>query len=270
MNVNAMNVNSLVDTHDVVFITLDTLRFDVASRVYAEGRSPNFARLFPQGWEERLTSGSFTYAAHHAFFAGFLPVPRTPGPHPRLFACAFPGSETISANTLVFDDAPNIVQGLATRGYRTICIGGVGFFNPSTALGRVLPGFFQEAYFERAFSVVAKESPEAQFTFAASRIAQLAPDERTFLFLNISALHQPNCHYLEGHTVDSLETHAAALEAVDRALPILLNALADRDVLFIACADHGTAYGEDGLTGHRTPHPVVWTVPYAHALRAKR
>lgn len=262
-------MKSLLGTHDVVFLTLDTLRFDVASRVHREGRSPNFARVFPQGWEERLTSGSFTYAAHHAFFAGFLPVPRTPGPHPRLFACAFPGSETIGSDTLVFEDAPNIVHGFASHGYRTVCIGGVGFFNPATALGRVLPGFFQEAHFERAFSVVAKDSPEAQFTLAASRIAQLAQGERTFLFINISALHQPNCHYLEGHTVDSLETHAAALEAVDRALPILLDALQGRDVLLIACADHGTAYGEDGLTGHRTPHPVVWTVPYAHAVLKK-
>ena len=26
---------------------------------------------------------------------------------------------------------------------------------------------------------------------------------------------------------------------------------------------HGTAYGEDGFTGHRLGHEVVWTVPYA-------
>jgi len=259
-------MKSLLGTHDVVFLTLDTLRYDVAKRAFDHGHTPNFARLFPDGWEERLTSGSFTYAAHHAFFAGFLPVPRTTGPHPRLFACAFPGSETIGKDTLVFDDAANIVEGFASHGYRTVCIGGVGFFNPSTALGRVLPGFFQEAYFERAFSVVAKDSPEAQFNFAASRIHKFADGERTFLFINMSALHQPNCHYLEGYTVDSLETHAAALAAVDGALPLLLAALSHRDVLLIACADHGTAYGEDGLIGHRTPHPVVWTVPYAHTV----
>ena len=30
----------------------------------------------------------------------------------------------------------------------------------------------------------------------------------------------------------------------------------------IVCSDHGTAYGEDGYTGHRIGHEVVWTVPY--------
>jgi hypothetical protein len=34
----------------------------------------------------------------------------------------------------------------------------------------------------------------------------------------------------------------------------------------IVCSDHGTCYGEDGYTGHRLAHPVVWTVPYAEAL----
>ncbi len=28
--------------------------------------------------------------------------------------------------------------------------------------------------------------------------------------------------------------------------------------------NHGTAYGDDGYTGHRLGHPSVWTVPYAH------
>jgi len=38
------------------------------------------------GWERRHSPASFTYAAHQAFFAGFLPTPASPGPHPRLFA----------------------------------------------------------------------------------------------------------------------------------------------------------------------------------------
>ena len=33
--------------------------------------------------------------------------------------------------------------------------------------------------------------------------------------------------------------------------------------LAVVCSDHGTAYGEDGYTGHRLAHPVVWEVPYA-------
>ena len=42
------------------------------------GRTPHLTRLLPRGWEERHSPGSFTYAAHQAFFAGFLPTPARP------------------------------------------------------------------------------------------------------------------------------------------------------------------------------------------------
>lgn len=259
-----LDTTSMVGTHDIVLLTLDTLRFDVADRLHREGRTPHFAALFPSGWEKRLTPGSFTYAAHHAFFAGFLPVPLSPGPHPRLFACAFEGSETIGPRTAVFD-APTIVQGLADVGYHTVCIGGVGFFNMRTPLGRTLPSLFREAHWSRQLSVTDPASPRHQVELAASRLRDTK--SRVFLFVNFSAIHQPNHFYVEGATTDDLTTHAAALEAVDRALPPLLEALRVRGpTLIVACSDHGTAYGEDGHVGHRTPHPVVWTVPYGERV----
>jgi len=83
------------------------------------------------------------------------------------------------------------------------------------------------------------------------------------LFINISALHQPNYFYLNDTKVDSLETHAAALKYIDSQLPILMQALAKRQQAFVICsADHGTTYGEDGYTGHRIGHENVWNVPY--------
>ena len=109
-----LNANALIGAHDVLFVTLDTLRFDVADEELRAGRTPHLAARIGE-WEKRHTPGSFTYAAHHAFFAGFLPTPCSPGPHPRLFATAFPGSETTDARTAVFD-APNIVEGFADAG----------------------------------------------------------------------------------------------------------------------------------------------------------
>ena len=65
----------------------------------------------------------------------------------------------------------------------------------------------------------------------------------------------------------SLASHAAALAYVDSQLPPLFDALRRRGpALAIVCSDHGTAYGEDGYSGHRVAHPVVWTVPYAEFL----
>src|ERR1700756_2979362 len=137
-----LNANRLVGTHDALFVTLDTLRYDVAQACWAEGRTPNLASVLPPtGWERRHSPGSFTFAAHQAFFAGFLPTPARPGRHQRLFAAQFSGSATTGSGTCVFD-APDIVTGLAQRGYHTICVGGVGFFNKASPLGSVLPALF--------------------------------------------------------------------------------------------------------------------------------
>ena len=60
------------------------------------------------------------------------------------------------------------------------------------------------------------------------------------------------------------ESHAAALRYVDSHIGHLFAMMSSRrDCFTIVCSDHGTAYGEDGHTGHRIAHPVVWTVPYA-------
>ena len=123
-----------------------TLRYDVAMHALRAGKTPNLARLLPGGtWEERHSPGNFTFAAHQAFFAGFLPTPARPGKHSRLFAVSFPGSETTVDETCVLD-APDIVTGLAARGYHTVCIGGVGFFNRLSLLGSVLPALFAESH----------------------------------------------------------------------------------------------------------------------------
>jgi hypothetical protein len=262
-----INTNQVVGSHDILLMTLDTLRYDVAGAALAAGQTPNLAAVLPPGgWEARHTPGSFTYAAHHAFFAGFLPTPAAPGPHPRLFAARFPGSETSTVETCVFD-APDIVSGLAGRGYHTVCIGGVGFFNRQSPLGSVLPALFAESHWRPSFGVTDPHSTENQVEQALASIKQLPAGQRLFLFINISAMHQPNCLFLPGATADSVESQAAALAYVDRHLPPLLAALQRRGpVLAILCSDHGTAYGEDGYWGHRLAHPVVWTVPYAEFI----
>ncbi|HZR99308.1 MAG TPA: metalloenzyme domain-containing protein, partial [Chloroflexota bacterium] len=99
-----LDANALIGTHDVLLVTLDTLRYDVAQACLHAGATPHLAALLPGGrWEARHAPASFTYAAHHAFFAGFLPTPLAPGKHPRLFAVRFPGSETTGPHTCVLD-----------------------------------------------------------------------------------------------------------------------------------------------------------------------
>jgi hypothetical protein len=266
-----LDVRALIGTHDVLFATIDTLRYDVTRDALARGRTPNLAAVLPGGlWEERHSPGNFTYAAHQAFFAGFLPTPVAPGKHPRPFALRFPGSERIGEATCVLD-APDIVTGLAGLGYHTVCIGGVGFFNKRSPLGNVLPGLFAESHWAPELEVTEPRSTENQVALAESALGRIPRSRRVFLFVNISDVHQPNYFYLEGALRDSIASHASALAYVDRHLPRLFAALAQRGpALAIVCSDHGTAYGEDGYEGHRLGHPVVWTVPYAEFVLPQR
>lgn len=261
-----LNMNEIVGQANILFITFDTLRYDVACAELAAGHTPCLAGLLPaEGWERRHAPGTFTYASHWAFFAGFLPTPARPGPHERLFALGFAGSTSTGASTRVFETG-DIVAGLAAEGYRTLCIGGVGFFKKENPLSRVLPELFQESYWEPRFGVTEPDSTRHQVAFALERMAQL-PEQKLFLFLNIAALHQPNCCYLPGAEGDSLASHGAALRYVDSQLPPLFQAFRARgDTLVILCSDHGTTYGEDGYTGHRLAHEKVWEVPYAEFL----
>jgi sulfatase-like protein len=262
------DMNQVVGSHDLLLVTLDTLRHDVAAELATAGRLPHLSRHLPGGrWEKRHAPGSFTYAAHQAIFAGFLPTPASQGPHPRLFAASFTGSESTAPGTWTFD-APDLPTGLARAGYHTACIGGVGFFNKKAALGSVLPGMFVESHWEPEFGVTSSTSFEAQVARAEEVAAATPAGQRLFLFVNVSALHQPNWFHLPGGTPesgDSRATHAAALEYVDRHIGRLFAAMTARGRCFaVVCSDHGTAYGDDGWHGHRIGHDVVWTVPYAH------
>lgn len=260
------DMKQLVGVCDIFVMTLDTLRYDVAQSCFERGVIPNIAKLLPRtGWERRHSPGSFTYSAHQAIFAGFLPTPIGPGPHSRLFAARFEGSETTTTETFVFDE-PTWIKGLAAVGYHTVCIGGVGFFNKQTALCSVLPELFSESHWSREMGVTSPNSMESQVGLAVERVGATPANRRILLFINASAIHQPNCLF-GTRTADSCSTQAEALAYVDACLPPLFNALRRRgSVCCLIFSDHGTAYGEDGYQGHRLAHQVVWDVPYAQFL----
>lgn len=256
-----LNFKALIGTHDVYLITLDSLRFDVAQETPLFGLRKHFA-----AWEKRHSPASFTYAAHHAFFAGFLPTPATPGRHPRPFAAQFQGSETTHPHTFVFEEA-TLPAALAARGYSTVCIGGVGFFNQQTALGKVFPDMFQHRFWTRDMGVTSRHSPRAQVKKALEVLDGLPATQRIFLFMNFSATHKPTHIFHPDHRTDSIETQQSALEAIEPHLMQLFEHQEKRGpALVILTSDHGEAFGEDGFHGHRLGHETVWTVPYAEFL----
>lgn len=259
------DMNEIVGANDIVLMTLDSLRFDVAQHLFLEERIPVLAQYLPkEGWEKRHTPGNFTLAAHQAFFGGFLPTPIGPHPHSRPFACAFEGSLSITKQTAVFE-APTIVAGLADRGYHTCCIGGTGFFNKHPGLGSVMPRLFTESHWEPSFGVLDPNSAFHQIDRAVEVVQRV--EQKLFLFVNVAATHPPTHFYVDGATEESTSTQSAALESVDKQLPLLFDAFKKRGpTWYIICSDHGTSYGEDGFWGHRLSHPVVWEVPYIEFL----
>ena len=258
-------MKELIGQADIVMITLDTLRYDVARTAWRQGELSGLASLIgPEGWQKRHTPASFTYAAHHAFLAGFLPTPPGPGPHPRLFAAQFAGSQSTVSDTFTFSEA-TLPEALAVRGYTTVCVGGTGFFSKRNALSRVIPGLFQESHWSPEMGVSHRDSEVHQVERCLLTLRGKERREKVFLLLNVAALHQPNWFYGGGaEGEDCPESQRAALAAVDRALIALWDALRNRGRAFVMIfSDHGTAYGEDGYHGHRLGHEVVWTVPYA-------
>ncbi|WAU79967.1 STM4013/SEN3800 family hydrolase [Streptomyces sp. Qhu-G9] len=247
----------------IVFVTLDSLRYDVAQRVLEAGRTPCLAERLPGGvWERRHTQGTFTLPAHMAFFSGFLPKLPQPLQPARLWECRPPAFKTVPPETFIFD-APNLLQGLAQHGYRTVCVGGVTYFSRETPLGSVLPDLFSEDHWRPEFCSPELDSTRHQVDQALELAEQYAGRQPLFLFVNISATHVPHGHYL-GTSEDTTASQAAALAYADAHLGRLLDGIASRGrCLVILCADHGDAYGDDGYHGRGIAHPVVLNVPFA-------
>ncbi|MCA9104926.1 MAG: STM4013/SEN3800 family hydrolase [Planctomycetales bacterium] len=249
---------------DFLIMTFDSLRYDVAQLAWETGVIPKLAKsLSESGWERRHAPGSFTYASHAAYFAGFFPTPAKPGRHERGIGLRFAGSETLASDAVVFD-APDIVTGFRENAYFALGIGGVGFFNRQTPVSSYFPSLFDEFHWCEECSVVNPKSAGHQVDMAIEILSRRSIHERVLLFINLSAMHQPSSIFVEGAARDSVQTQCAALASVDMPWSRLNEFLRQRGRgKGILCSDHGTTFGEDGYNGHRLAHPVVWDVPYA-------
>ncbi|MEV7145106.1 STM4013/SEN3800 family hydrolase [Streptomyces sp. NPDC093084] len=255
---------------NILFVTFDSLRHDVAHAAVESGRTPRLAGLLPGGqWERRQTPGTFTLPAHIAFFSGFLPKLPQPQQPSRLWECRPPAFKEASPETFIFD-APNILDGLAVHGYRTVCVGGVTYFSAETPLGSVLPAMFHEAHWRPEFCSPEPDSTRHQADQALDIADRYDGSHPLFLFVNVSATHVPHGHYLNSST-DSVASQAAALAYADSHVGRLLDGLSTYGPwLVIMCADHGDAYGDDGYHGRGIAHPVVFNVPFATWIHAGR
>ncbi|MGN9164851.1 STM4013/SEN3800 family hydrolase [Tissierellaceae bacterium HCP3S3_D8] len=261
-----MDMNKVVGDMDILFICLDTLRYDVAKEEESKGTTPNLNKYGL--WEKRHAPGNFTYPSHHAMFSGFLPSPAEPTPLMEREILFFPKDIGLGKyppqGSFAFEGS-TFVEGLQNVGYSTICIGGVAFFNKRSDIGRVLPSLFEKSYWNPSFGCTIKESFDNQIKWIDNVLSKIETDKKVFMYVNVDAIHYPNAFYIEGEKRDSKITHAAALRYVDERIEGLLDMFRRRGKTFvIICSDHGTCYGEDGYHFHNLAHEIVYTVPYKH------
>ena len=263
----SVDMNRVVGSCDILFVCLDTLRYDVAVQEEKAGSTPVLNRYGL--WEKCQAPGNFTYPSHHAMFAGFLP-------------CRYDAKNLADREMLFFPKAiglgkktpegaygfsgSTIMEGLAKDGYDTWCVGGVSFFDKRSDIGKVFPGFFKKSYWNPSFGCPIKDSTKNQVDFILKKMKAAEKETHIFLYLNVDAIHYPNYFYLDGASHDDMASHAAALRYVDGELGRLFDGWKERrgDTFVICCSDHGTCYGEDGCQFHGIRHPAVDTIPYKH------
>ncbi len=264
----SVDMNQIVGAYDILFVCIDSLRYDVAEREQDRGGTLVLNRY--GAWRECQAPGNFTYPSHQAMFAGFFPVDtgiRNMKQRETLFFSEDIGMGRKAPKGAFTFQGATFVEGLEREGYETFCIGGLSFFDKRTDIGKVMPDFFMHSYWNPSFGCKVRDSAKNQIDFAVKKRNEIPDGKLVMMYLNISAIHYPNYFYVEGEREDTVETHAAALRYVDGELERLFEAFrAKRNTFVICCSDHGTCYGEDGYLYHGFNHPLVNTVPYKHFI----
>lgn len=259
----------------VLFITLDSCRFDT----FASADAPALKAVGPL--RSAQAPSYFTYGSHSAMFVGFTPgatskaVPLLNPKFAKLFkieGVGFAGKGGEGYRLF----GRNIVEGFAASGFATVGSGAVGWFNPDVPTGQHLSAPFQHFLFDGNPGAC-----ERQLAWLAQRLDEVGGRD-VFAFLNLAETHVPYWHQgaawsyddnpcVPFQTVDRRADCAMrqrlCVEHVDRRLTPLLEHFADSTILL--CADHGDAWGEDGVWEHGVAHPAVLTVPLLMRLRGR-
>ena len=267
---------------DVLFITLDSCRYDTFVAAHADGHLPHLAAVAP--YHKAMAPSYFTYGSHAAFWMGFTPgVANSSRPwlNPKagkLFRMAFAGHAGRDGDNAFRLGGANIVEGFRGLGYRTIGSGAVDWFNTSSATGSVLAKPFDHFFYPgNTWSL------PAQLRWIEEHLAELHSGQPCFVFLNIGETHVPYWHDgadwerwpspcvpfgdRNSNAEECSRRQRSCLEWVDGQLSGLLQRFCDATI--VICSDHGDCWGEDGLWEHGISHPATLTVPLLIRVRGE-
>ena len=294
-SVGNTSLREKLDGANILFMTFDSCRLDTAARV-SPPTLGSLSQLIPAE-----TSGSFTYPAHMAFFAGFLPLQTNSD---WLFLDEFKrvwrsGVARKSRAAITFEP-PNVIEHYRKLNYHVAGWGGVQWFDSRNS-GNQLPRLFPEFTYNGVppgpwpVEVSTSELPLSYVDDIIGRMRKLGHDESGFFFINCSETHFPywtpnqppptgaerrclefvrNAAQQKVTFPDAVpvstgflgalrEMQMQALSWVDKQLRIVFDFAADllNSTLVIACGDHGESFGENGRFGHGYPDPPVMRVP---------
>ena len=219
----------IAGSYNILFVCIDSLRFDVASEEESNGGTPVLNRY--GRWRKCQAPGNFTYPSHQAMFAGFLPIDieiKDMKKRETLFFSEDIGMGRKAPEGAFLFSRPTWVQELEDNGYETYCIGGLSFFDKRTALGSVMPSYFKHSYWNPSFGCKVRNSTKNQVDFALKKLSDDTSGNKIMMYINISAIHYPNYFYTEDSKKDSVEAHRLALRYVDSQLERLFEGFAKK------------------------------------------
>ena len=267
---------------DVLFITLDSCRYDTFRSCLNDSSLPNIGSISPL--HKAQAPSYYTYGSHSSFWMGFTPgVASSTDPflNPKagkLFRMSFSGHASSDTDDCYRLQGSNIVEGFRNLGYNTIGSGAVDWFNTSTDTGRNLTSPFDHFFFSgNTWSL------QTQLTWINNQLLNTPIDQPRFVFLNVGETHVPYwhegaqwdrwpspCFPFGGDKCDAAESsrrQRLCLQWVDNQLSDLISRFFDSTIL--VCADHGDCWGEDGLWEHGISHSCTLTVPLLLRVRGR-
>ena len=257
----------------VLLITVDSCRYDTAHRT----PTPVLDQIGPM--HEAMALSHFTLGSHAAIWVGTPPgiaglgQPVLDPKAGRLFRLTTKSIGAGPGDVFALEGA-TLMEGFRRRGYLTVGTGAVAWFDPETAAGRRLTEDFEHyRYFHGGDAV-------AQVDWVLSQLPQ---DRPVLSFVNVGETHVPYWYrgapwersdnpcrpYAQksNRRADCIERQSACLQHVDSCFTDLVDAFLDATIL--VTADHGDAWGEDGLWEHGIWHPVIMKVPLWVRVRGK-
>ena len=258
---------NIVKDESVLFITLDSLRFDT----FESAAAPNTKAVAPA--HKAQAPSYFTFGSHAAMFMGFTPGvanlnrsflnPKW-GKLFRLANTGFPGT---TKDGFILE-GESIVDGFNRLGYATIGSGAVKWFDNTTATGLSLTRHFASYFYSGGPFL------DRQLTWIDAQISDAGNSRPVFVFLNIGETHIPYWHsgalwsqddnpcvpfQSENRRTDCEVRQRLCFEYVDRLLGELFRQFWRATI--VICADHGDCWGEEGLWEHGISHSATLTVP---------